>query len=72
MSTGVFRINSGSLLPALSRMERTRQVRSKWRATESNRRGKYCMLTAKGRKALSSGTEQWDRESAAIGRILEA
>jgi DNA-binding PadR family transcriptional regulator len=38
ISGGVFRANAGSLLPALSRMERAGHVRTEWRATESNRR----------------------------------
>jgi transcriptional regulator len=72
VSSGVFRINPGSLLPALSRMERAGHVKSGWRATENNRRAKYYMLTAKGRKALTTETEQWDRQASAIRRILEA
>jgi transcriptional regulator len=72
VSSGVFRINPGSLLPALSRMERAGHVQSEWRATENNRRAKYYMLTARGRKALTAETEQWDRQAAAIRRILEA
>src|ERR1700677_1996276 len=71
MSQGVFRVNPGSLLPALSRMERAGGVKSEWRATENNRRAKYYQLTAKGRKALSKETEQWQRQSIAIARILE-
>ena len=72
VSDGVFRINPGSLLPALSRMERAGRVKSEWRATENNRRAKYYALTAKGRKALESEREQWGRQTAAIARILEA
>jgi len=72
ISHGVFRVNPGSLLPALSRMERAGHAKSEWRATENNRRAKYYMLTAKGRKALSAETKQWQRQTAAISRILEA
>jgi PadR family transcriptional regulator, regulatory protein PadR len=72
VSAEVFRINPGSLLPALSRLERAGEVKSEWRATENNRRAKYYMLTAKGRKALSAETERWDRQTDAIRRILEA
>jgi transcriptional regulator len=72
ISGGVFRVNPGSLLPALSRMERASHVKSEWRATENNRRAKYYLLTAAGRKALAKEAEQWARQSAAIGRILEA
>ena len=72
ISSGVFRVNPGSLLPALSRMERAGHVRSEWRATENNRRAKYYQLTANGQKALSNETAQWQRQQAAIARILEA
>ena len=72
ISGGVFRVNAGSLLPALSRMERAGHVKSEWQATENNRRAKYYLLTPKGRKALAAETEQWERQIAAIARILEA
>ncbi len=71
ISGGVFKVNAGSLLPALSRMERAGNVKSEWRATENNRRAKYYLLTAKGRKALSNETEQWQRQIDAIARILK-
>ncbi|HWA96640.1 MAG TPA: PadR family transcriptional regulator [Terracidiphilus sp.] len=72
ISQGVFRVNPGSLLPALSRMERGGRVRSEWRATENNRRAKYYTLTANGRRALTAETERWATQTAAITRILEA
>ena len=72
ISSGVFRVNPGSLLPALSRMERAGHVKAEWRATENNRRAKYYMLTASGRKALVKETEDWQRQVSAISRVLEA
>ncbi len=72
ISGGVFRVNPGSLLPALSRMERAGHVKGDWGASENNRRAKYYALTAKGRKALTAETEQWQRQIGAIARILEA
>lgn len=72
VSEGVFRVNPGSLLPALARMERAGRVKSEWRATENNRRAKYYALTARGRKALSAEEQAWSRQAAAIARILEA
>jgi transcriptional regulator len=72
ISSGVFRVNPGSLLPALSRMERAGRLKSEWKATENNRRAKYYLLTASGRKALVTETEQWQRQTLAISRILEA
>lgn len=72
LSKGVFCVNAGSLLPALSRMERAGRVRTEWRATENKRRAKYYALTADGFKALESETSQWGRQIAAVARILEA
>jgi PadR family transcriptional regulator, regulatory protein PadR len=72
ISGAVFRVNPGSLLPALSRMERAGHVKSEWRPTENNRRAKYYSLTKTGRAALEDERQQWGRQIAAINRILEA
>jgi PadR family transcriptional regulator, regulatory protein PadR len=72
VSLGVFRVNPGSLLPALARMERAGQVKSEWRASENNRRAKYYTLTASGRKALAKEADTWNRQVSAIARIMEA
>ena len=72
ISHGVFRINPGSLLPALSRLERAGRVKAEWRATENNRRARYYQLTNRGHKALQEERAQWDRQIGAINRILEA
>src|ERR1700721_1482318 len=72
MSTGVFRLNAGSLFLAIQRLERDGLIDGEWKATENNRRARYYTLTAKGRKRLDSETREWGRQVAAIGRILEA
>jgi PadR family transcriptional regulator, regulatory protein PadR len=72
ISKGVFQVNAGSLFPALRRLERQGWIRGEWRATENNRRAKYYMLTDTGRKQLESETREWQAQSSAIARILEA
>lgn len=72
LSQGIFRINPGSLLPALSRLERAGRIKGEWRATENNRRGRYYQLTSRGLQALEDERAQWDRQIGAIHRILEA
>jgi len=72
ISKGVFRVNAGSLFVAFQRLQRGGLIRSEWRATENNRRAKYYSLTEQGRKKLSSETREWERQVAAIARILEA
>jgi len=70
ISHGVFRVNPGSLLPALSRMERAGRVKSVWRATENNRRAKYYELTARGRRELAAEESAWLRLTAAVAQVL--
>jgi PadR family transcriptional regulator, regulatory protein PadR len=72
VSGGVFRINPGSLLPALSRLERAGRIKAEWRATRNNRRARYYQLTSRGHKALQEERAQWNRQIGAISRILEA
>ena len=72
VSKGVFRVNPGSLFPAFRRLERAGWLKSEWRDTENNRRAKYYLLTAQGRKQLKGETREWARQAAAIVRILEA
>ena len=72
ISQDVFRVNPGSLFPAFRRLEREGWIKPLWKPTEDHRRAKYYALTARGRKQLQSETEEWGRQSAAIGRILEA
>jgi len=70
MSQGVFQVNPGSLFPAFRRLERAGWLTSQWRGTENNRRAKYYALTALGRKQLKGETREWERQAAAIARIL--
>ena len=72
ISDGAFRVNPGSLLPALNRMERANHIKGEWRSTENNRRGKYYVLTSAGRKALTAEQAEWGRRIAGINLILEA
>jgi transcriptional regulator len=72
VSNGVFRVNAGSLFVALQRLERAGLIKSEWKATENSRRAKYYILTQRGRKRLDSETKEWERQIAAIARILEA
>ena len=72
ISRGVFQVNAGSLFPALRRLERDGLIKWEWAATENNRRAKYYSLTAPGRGRLKQGTRDWEVQSAAIARILQA
>ncbi len=72
ISRGVFKVNPGSLLTALKRLERAGWLNAQWRRTENSRRAKYYMLTRAGRKQLEVETADWARRVAAVGRLLKA
>ena len=72
ISRGVFKVNPGSLLVALQRLERAGWLDAEWRETENSRRAKFYSLTRAGRKQLEVETEDWARRVAAIARLLEA
>jgi transcriptional regulator len=72
ISRGVFKVNPGSLLTALHRLERAGWLDAKWRQTDNARRAKYYSLTAAGRRQLDVETETWQRRAAAMSRLLKA
>jgi transcriptional regulator len=72
ISRGVFKVNPGSLLTALKRMERAGWLDAEWRDTENSRRAKYYTLTRAGRKQLEAETADWTRRVAAVARLLNA
>src|ERR1035438_349163 len=50
----VLQVETGSLYPALHRLEKQGWIRSEWRASEHNQRAKYYQLSATGKKQLIS------------------
>ena len=72
ISRGVFKVNPGSLLTALHRLERAGWLDAKWSDTDNSRRAKYYSLTAAGRRQLDLETESWQRRMTAMSRVLKA
>jgi transcriptional regulator len=72
ISRGVFKVNPGSLLVALQRLERQGWLDAEWRQTENSRRAKFYMLTRAGRKQLDLETADWRRRASAVARLLSA
>ncbi len=70
ISRDVFDVNQGSLYPALQAMLRRGWIRAEWRASENNRRARYYIITAEGRKQLRAEIVEWERASSAVNRVL--
>jgi transcriptional regulator len=72
ISRGVFKVNPGSLLTALQRLERAGWLDAEWRTTEHSRRARFYSLTRAGKKQLERETAEWSRRAGAIARLLKA
>jgi PadR family transcriptional regulator PadR len=71
ISGDVLQINQGSLYPALHRLEHQGWIEAEWAVSELGRRAKYYQLTGSGRRQLTVETREWERMSAAIGRVMK-
>ncbi len=70
-SDAVLQVPTGSLYPALQRLQRQGLIAAEWRRTENNRRARYYKLTSDGRRRLRVERESWNRMSLAINRVLQ-
>jgi len=71
ISQDVLQVNQGSLYPALHRLEHQGWIKADWGVSELGRRARFYRLTASGRKQLEVESADWNRLTAAIGRIME-
>jgi transcriptional regulator len=70
MSGDLLRLNQGTLYPALVRLEQAGWIRTRWGASDNNRRAKFYSLTPRGARQLAAEAERWERVTAIVGRIL--
>lgn len=72
LSRGVFRLQTGTLYPALHRLLREGQIVAEWRISGNARRARYYRLTPAGRKRLEAERAAWTRAALAMKRVLDA
>lgn len=65
-----FDVETGSLYPALHRLERSGWISSEWKTSENKQRVKEYRLTASGKKQLANERSRWERLAAAIAGVL--
>lgn len=69
-SGDVLQVETGSLYPALHRLERRRWLASEWKQSENNQRTKVYRLTPAGRKQLVEQQQQWAKLNATIAGLM--
>jgi transcriptional regulator len=71
-SREVLQVDTGSLYPALHRLEKRRLIKSEWKMSENNQRAKYYQLTAAGKKHLANEQSRWTQLVEAMAAIMKA
>ena len=69
-SDEMLKVETGSLYPALHRLEKKGWLKSEWDISEANQRAKYYRLTAAGKAQLTRERDRWSQMVDAIGRIM--
>ena len=69
-SEDLLQVETGSLYPALHRLEARGWVAASWELSEKGKRARFYRLTSQGRKQLVTQQSQWEAFSRAMGLIL--
>ena len=69
-SDDLLKVETGSLYPALHRLEKRGWLKSEWGVSEAKQKAKYYRLTAAGKAQLARQQSRWSQLVGAIGRIM--
>ncbi len=70
-SDGLLQVETGSLYPALHRLERQGWVASAWKTSDKNQKAKYYRLTAAGKRQLLARQSSWDLLVQAVAGVMK-
>jgi PadR family transcriptional regulator PadR len=70
-SEDLLQVETGSLYPALYRLEANGWVAASWELSDKGKRARYYRITSKGRKQLASERSKWDAFARAVGLLLK-
>jgi PadR family transcriptional regulator len=71
ISEDVLQLNQGTIYASLLRLQQRRWISASWGTSDNNRKAKYYTITKAGRKQLAAQTENWERISTVIMRMLK-
>jgi transcriptional regulator len=66
----LLQVDTGSLYPALHRLEKQKWIKAEWKISENKQRAKFYQLTAAGKKQLTRERSKWSQLSDAIAGVL--
>jgi len=70
VSEDVVKLNEGTVYTSLLRLQQQGWIVAKWGVSENNRKARYYSITKAGMKQLAIQTENWERISGVITRVL--
>ena len=70
ISEDLLKLNEGTMYASLMRLQHQRWITASWGASENNRKAKFYNITKAGRRQLARETENWERISGIIARLL--
>jgi PadR family transcriptional regulator, regulatory protein PadR len=70
VSREVLQLNEGTVYTALLRLQQQGWIAAEWGTSENNRKAKFYSITRRGQKQLELETENWERISGVVGRVL--
>lgn len=71
VSEDVLTLNEGTVYTSLLRLQQQGWIASKWGVSENNRKARYYSITKAGLRRLAIETENWERISGVIARVLK-
>lgn len=71
VSGDVLQLNEGTVYTSLLRLLQQKWIAAEWGTSDNNRKAKYYSITARGEKQLRVETENWERISGVVGRVLQ-
>ncbi len=70
VSRDVLQLNEGTVYTSLLRLQRQGWIDAEWGTSENNRKAKFYSITRRGEKQLEVETENWERISGVIRRVM--
>jgi PadR family transcriptional regulator, regulatory protein PadR len=70
VSHDVLQLNEGTVYTSLLRLMQQGWITAEWGTSDNNRKAKFYSITARGEKQLAVETENWERISGVVGRVL--
>ena len=71
ISAEALAVNQGTIYLCLIRLLQKKWISASWGTSENNRKAKFYAITKSGRKQLAAETENWERVSGVIGKVLQ-